>query len=48
MLRKQAWSVKKNQPVEAFEMILIERPVGADRQTDAVERQLYRSRMADR
>src|SRR5262245_33352741 len=38
MLRKQAWFVEKDQPVEVLEMILIERPIGADRETNAVER----------
>src|SRR5258708_37967188 len=39
MFRKQPRSVTFHETLEALKMIPVERPIGADRQSDAVERQ---------
>src|SRR5712664_3166213 len=39
MLRKQPWRVTFHESLEALKMIPVERPIGADRQSDTVERQ---------
>src|SRR6266478_9773515 len=39
MFREQTRRVPLDQPLEAPKMVLIERPIGTDRQPDAVQRQ---------